>query len=113
MTQPKSNSAPPVSRENVEFSEAGQVHSWRTPRPCATRGPLVSRALCLNAIHLLPNGTICINGGADPLVRAVPLDPLFPSEINWIWLPASRPGGRLRTGGAAPQFMQTRPGSEK
>src|SRR5580700_10944344 len=32
---------------------------------------------------------------------------LFANELNLIWLPASRPGGRLRTGGSAPQTKLT------
>jgi len=41
-------------------------------------------------------------GGADPLVRTGPPVPFFGYEINLIWMPASRPGGRLRTRGSAP-----------
>src|SRR5450759_5405293 len=44
----------------------------------------------------------CRNCGADPLVRAVPLDPLFANEISIIHTAASRRGRRLRTGGVRP-----------
>src|ERR1035437_9249148 len=45
--------------------------------------------------------------GRTPWSARVPLVPLFASEISIIHTAASRRGRRLRTGGSAPQSMQT------
>jgi hypothetical protein len=62
-------------------------------------------------VNLLPSSFVkaefCINGGADPLVCCG-----TPSSRSFLAnyaprSPKSRPGGRLRTWGSAPPFMQT------
>src|ERR1035437_10391416 len=45
--------------------------------------------------------------GRTPWSARVPLDPLFAREIIIIHTAARRRGRRLRTGGSAPQSMQT------
>ena len=44
--------------------------------------------------------------GQTPWSARVPLDPLFARRIKCLPQTKSRPGGRLRTGASAPQFMQ-------
>jgi hypothetical protein len=50
----------------------------------------------------------CGIGGADPQVRAGPLDPLFARRISSLPLAVGRPGGRPRKGASPPPFTQVR-----
>ena len=55
----------------------------------------------------------CVNSGADPLVRAGRPRPALVSKNQVVAFPVtSRPGGRLRTRGPAPEFTQS-PGNGK